>query len=87
MEDQETLASEMLRELKASNLRWFIAFMVVLVLWFATIGVFFWYISLPVEEVSVEQAIEGDANTMVGIGDSYGELSEGNETETSYTES
>ena len=86
MEDRETLASEMLRELRASNRRWFIAFIVVLVLWFATIGVFFWYISLPVDETTVEQAIEGDANTMIGIGDSYGELSESDETQTCYTE-
>ena len=75
MEDQ-TLASEMLSEVKAANKRLFVALVIVLALWFTTIGIFFWYISLPTDETFVEQAIEGDANTMVGIGDSYGELSE-----------
>lgn len=72
----ETLASEMLSELKASNRRWFIAFVVVLVLWFATIGVFLWYISLPVEEIAVDQYNSGDTNTMIGVGDMYGKPSE-----------
>ena len=65
----ETLATEMLRELKASNRRWFIAFIVVLILWFATIGAFLWYISLPVDEYVVDQYTDGDANAIVGIGD------------------
>ena len=77
----ETLATEMLRELKASNRRWFIAFVVVLILWFATIGVFLWYISLPVDEMVVDQYTEGDANAIVGIGDLNGNPSENN-TET-----
>ena len=72
METNETLATEMLRELKASNRRWFIAFLVVLILWFATIGGFIWYISLPIDEVSVEQELDGNANTMIGIGDVNG---------------
>ena len=79
--ENQTLASEMLSELKASNRRWFIAFIVVLALWFATIGVFFWYISLPVDEVTVDQYTEGDDNSLIGIGDLYGEQAEGN-TET-----
>ena len=79
--ENQTLASEMLSELKASNRRWFIAFIVVLALWFATIGVFFWYISLPVDEVAVDQYTEGDDNSLIGIGDLYGEQTESN-TET-----
>ena len=77
---EQTLASEMLSELKASNRRWFIAFLIVLVLWFATIGAFIWYISLPIEEVTVDQYTDGDANTMIGIGDMYGNSE--NDTET-----
>ena len=66
MENSEaytTLATELLHELKASAKRWFIAFIVTLVLWFATIGVFIWYITLPVttEEVTVENE-DGNAN-------------------------
>ena len=70
--DNQTLASEMLSELKASNRRWFIAFVVVLALWFATIGAFLWYISLPVEENTVEQYTDGNANSIIGIGDYNG---------------
>lgn len=53
--DTENLATEILRELKANAKRWFIAFITVLILWFATIGAFLWYISLPVEEYTIEQ--------------------------------
>ena len=53
--ENETLAMEILHELKANAKRWFIAFLAVLILWFATIGVFIWYISLPVEEWTIEQ--------------------------------
>lgn len=48
--ENETLATEMLKELKANSKRWFISFLVVLVLWFATIGIFIWYINQPIEE-------------------------------------
>lgn len=50
MEEKNTLALEMMRELKANSKRWFISFLVVLVLWFTTIGIFIWYINQPVEE-------------------------------------
>lgn len=60
-----TLATEMLHELKSSAKRWFIAFIVTLVLWFATIGIFMWYITLPTdtetETVTVENE-DGNAN-------------------------
>ena len=45
-----TLATELLHELKASAKRWFIAFCVMVALEVATIAGFLWYISLPVEE-------------------------------------
>lgn len=76
--ENETLATEMLRELKSNSRRWFIAFLVVLVLWFATIGAFLWYISLPIDVQEVEQYTEGDANAIVGIGDLNGNLPENN---------
>lgn len=49
MEENITLATEILHELKKSAKRWFIAFITVLILWFASIGAFIWYISLPIE--------------------------------------
>ena len=69
--EEQTLASEMLKKLKASNRMWFIAFIVVLALWFATIGAFIVYLSLPVEEMTVEQEVDGDTNHLIGIGDNY----------------
>ena len=76
--ENKTLASEMLSELKANNKRLFIALVVVLTLWFATVGAFLWYISLPVDEITVDQYTEGNANTMIGVGDLNGKPSESN---------
>ena len=69
----ENLATEILHELKLNAKRWFIAFLTVLVLWFATIGVFIWYISLPVdyEGYQIEQEATDRSFNMIG-GDIYG---------------
>lgn len=50
--DNESLATELLHELKASAKRWFIAFIIMVVVEVLTIAGFLWYISLPTEEVS-----------------------------------
>lgn len=56
-----TLATEILKEIKASARRWFIAFLVMCGIEVCTISGFLWYISLPVEEtVTVENE---DGNT------------------------
>lgn len=63
--DNETLATEMLKEIKATSRRWFIAFIVTLVLWFATIigFVLYEYYSLPVaEDVVTVENDDGNAN-------------------------
>ena len=52
--DNETLATELLHELKASSKRWFIAFCIMVAVEVATIGGFLWYISLPVEEYTID---------------------------------
>lgn len=79
--ENQTLATELLRELKASNRRWFIAFLIALTFWIATIGAFLWYISIPIDEISVEQSVDGDANALVGVGDLYGNETESNSEE------
>ena len=63
--DNNSLALELLHEVKASAKRWFIAFCVMVGVEVATIIGFLWYISLPIEEVSVyEQTGEQtDTNT------------------------
>lgn len=75
-EEETTLASEILAELKASAKRWFIAFLVMVGIELATIAGFLWYISLPVEESINTQTIEdidGNGDFLQRIGDDYGE--------------
>lgn len=73
MEKENTsLATELIRELKSTSKRWFIAFIVVLSLWFATIGGFIIYLSLPIEETTTtesyvtQDADDNDDNNYVG---------------------
>lgn len=74
-EEGMTLASEILAELRASARRWFIAFIVMLIMEVATIAGFLWYISLPVEESVTVENDEGNAN-YVG-GDVGGDINNG----------
>ena len=62
-------ATELLREVKSSARRWFIAFCVMVFMEIATIAGFLWYISLPVETetTDIEQnADDGSDNQIVG---------------------
>lgn len=63
--DGMTLATEILAELKASARRWFIAFLVMVVVEICTVAGFLWYISLPIDEV----AIENDEGNALYLGD------------------
>lgn len=87
MEKQEMkLATELMHELKAASKRWFIAFLVVLGLWFATIGAFIWYISLPVEETTatdIAQEADDDSYNQVIGGDFIGSEAESSDTQDS----
>lgn len=84
--EKDTLASELLHELKVTSKRWFIAFCIMVFLEFATIAGFMWYISLPVDEsiVSVEND-DGNAN-YVGA-DMNGVINNGESKSDSQTES
>ena len=64
----ENLATEILQELKQNARRWFIAFIITLLLWFGTIGLFIWYITLPVEEYSTEITQESTDRSFNNIG-------------------
>lgn len=59
--ENQPLATELIRELRASNRRWFIVSLVELGVIIAIVVGFLWYISLPIEEISVE-ADGGNAN-------------------------
>lgn len=79
-EAQNTLATELIHEIKATSKRWFILFIVTLCLWFATIAGFilYEYYTIPVDTVTIEND-DGNANY---IGDdmngdfNYGESEE-----------
>lgn len=60
----QTLATELLHELKASAKRWFIIAVIELIVILAMASGFVWYLSLPVEEevVTVESDDNGNAN-------------------------
>lgn len=55
--ENETLATELLHELKASAKRWFIIALVELIIICGITGAFLWYLTLPVDttEWTVEQ--------------------------------
>lgn len=68
--DTETLATEMLKELKANNersekreKRWFTLAMIELVIIVVITGMFIWYINQPIEETIETTEYTQDANT------------------------
>ena len=75
--DQEgvTLATEMLREVQKSAKRWFLAFIIMVILEAGTVAGFIWYISLPVDESVTVENENGNAN-YVG-GDVGGDINNG----------
>lgn len=65
----DNLATEMLKELKQQSKRWFIGFLVVVSLWFATIGGFVWFISqydFTTENISEEATTNDSGNACIG---------------------
>lgn len=82
--ENETLATELLHEIKMSAKRWFIAFCVMVVLEVITIVGFMWYLSLPVEEYSIEQdATDRSLNVISGGNYNGGETESQLQTENS----
>lgn len=73
----ENLASELLNEVRVQAKRWFIAFCVMVLIEAATIGVFVWYISLPIDDTTITQSSDGDGKNNVVGGDLYGSEADG----------
>ena len=73
--DNEKFAIELLREIKSSAKRWFIAFCIMVGLELGTIAGFMWYISLPIDETVIEQGVEDIDNSNINqnVGDYNGE--------------
>lgn len=64
---ENSLATELLHEVKSSAKRWFIAFCIMVGLEIATIIGFMWYISLPTSDYSVSQeADDSSINVLEG---------------------
>lgn len=59
----ETLAMEMLRELKSNAKRWFIISIIELVILIFTTGIFIAYLNAPEEEAIEETSYSQDADT------------------------
>ena len=60
-ENQDSFAMELLKGYSAQAKRWFIACLVILSMWLATIGGFVWFIS-QYDYESYEIAADGDSN-------------------------
>lgn len=78
MEDNnETLASELLRELKATSKRWFMLFIITLIMLFATNAMWLYAWNLPVEEttttITQDSEDDGTNNYIGNEGNIYGE--------------
>lgn len=80
--NNETLATELLKQTKTTIKRLFVALIVVICLWFATIGGFIVYLSLPDEEVTVENEsgnanyVGEDMNGVINNGENSGDPTE-----------
>ena len=72
--ENQPLATELIKELRASNRRWFIVALVELGVIIAIIVGFLWYISLPVDEIYIDG--EGGNANYIGR-DLEGELYNG----------
>ena len=66
MNENSTLATELLHELKQHSKRWFIAFIIMVIVEAFTIAGFLWYISLPVEEETVQVENDGGNTNYIG---------------------
>lgn len=75
--DTETLASELLHEIKATSRRWFILFIITLIVLFATNLCWLYAWNLPYEEttttVTQDSGDDGDNNYIGNDGDINGE--------------
>ena len=80
MDKEQSLATELLHMVKQSAQRWFVAFCIMVGVEICTIVGFLWYISLPVDEVTVESDNGGNAD-YVG-NDLEGGINNGGESNT-----
>jgi hypothetical protein len=75
--DVHSFAYELLQESKLQTKRWFAVVIVELLVLLSVTGLFVWYISLPVEEYSIEQDTDTGGNNY-NIGGNYNGETENN---------
>ena len=78
MDENKTLATELLHEVKARAKRWFIIAIVELCVLVAVIAGFLWYITLPVEEYTIEQDATDRSFNIINGGEFNGGTPEDN---------
>lgn len=75
---EQSLAMELLKDYKKTNKRQFIVILVILTMWFATIGAFLYYINttgyIETEEIA---ETDGEGNACVGDNCNNGEINYG----------
>ena len=69
---EDKLATELLKQINADKKRWFIIAVVELILLLSTIGIFMWYISLPMESNVIEQDSDTNSYNQIIGGDVNG---------------
>ena len=71
--ENDKLATELLHEIKAQSKRWFILFLVTIILLFISNALWLYAWCLPVEDISCQTTVEsndsGNANYLEGNGD------------------
>lgn len=76
---EQSLAMELLKDQRKQNKRTFLILLVVLVMWFITIGIFVYYISTnTIETITEEATTDMGGNACVGDSCNNGEISYGN---------
>ena len=83
---EEKFATEILSHMKQMIKFWFTAWLVTVLLWASTIGAFLWYISLPTEEIQIDNGsgvanyigndLEGDLNNGKNFSEQKGSQTE-----------
>lgn len=73
--ENESLATELLKEIKSSARRWFIIALIELIVILGLGSGFIWYMTLPSEEYSVEQDADHNSYNIVNTGE--GDISNG----------
>ena len=81
-ERRKSFAYELLEDYKRTNKRQFVTIIVILIMWFATIGLFVYYINTVDYEETTEYATTDDGgNACVGDSCNNGEINYGDSSE------